>query len=150
MSIVAAAPEHAAAWAALRHALWPQDPLQTHADEIRCYFDAPDGRDPSLQAALIHLDVAGEPNGFIELSVRPFVDGCSGPAAYVEGWFVAPAARRRGIGGLLIRAAERWAVERGLHEIASDTTLDNAVSQNAHLALGFSEMDRIVQYRKEV
>jgi aminoglycoside 6'-N-acetyltransferase I len=48
----------------------------------------------------------------------------------------------------LLRAAEAWARKRGYREFASDVFLDNVASQEAHLALGFSEVERAVRYRK--
>ncbi|HEX2863122.1 MAG TPA: GNAT family N-acetyltransferase, partial [Deinococcales bacterium] len=88
------------------------------------------------------------PVGFLELSVRPYAEGCDGPAPFVEGWFVAEAERGRGVGRALVAAAEAWALERGFTDLASDTQLWNTASQAAHAALGFVEEERLVSYRK--
>jgi aminoglycoside 6'-N-acetyltransferase I len=48
----------------------------------------------------------------------------------------------------LIEAAEAWARREGCREMASDTQIENEVSQRAHAALGFSVIDRCVHYRK--
>jgi aminoglycoside 6'-N-acetyltransferase I len=69
---------------------------------------------------------------------------------YVEEWFVMPEARRMGVGRALIAAAEAWARERGYPELASDALLDNLVSQSAHRALGFEEVERQVAFRKDI
>jgi aminoglycoside 6'-N-acetyltransferase I len=66
----------------------------------------------------------------------------------VEGWFVIEAWRKQGVGRALIRAAENWAKEQGCSEMASDTWIDNELSQLAHEALGFEVVDRCVNYRK--
>ena len=68
--------------------------------------------------------------------------------AYLEGWYVVPAARRQGVGAALVRAAEDWARSQGCTEFASDALIDNAVSAAAHRALGFQETVQIRCFRK--
>ncbi len=76
-------------------------------------------------------------------------DSCeTSPVAYLEGWWVDADVRGQGIGAALIFAAEAWARARGYSEFASDTTLDNTLSQVAHERLGFVEVERAVLYRK--
>jgi aminoglycoside 6'-N-acetyltransferase I len=67
---------------------------------------------------------------------------------YLEGWYVSPDWRRRGVGGRLIAAAEAWARRQGCREMASDTWIDNVDGQSAHEALGYEVVDRCVNYRK--
>lgn len=87
--------------------------------------------------------------GFAEVGERNYADGCdTAPVAYLEGWYVDPDVRRHGVGAALVRAVEAWAVARGYRELASDALLDNVISQNAHLASGFTEVERSVKYRK--
>ena len=89
--------------------------------------------------------------GFAEFGTRPRAEGCeSGPVAYLEGWYVDPDVRRRGIGAALIHAGESWARERGYRELASDALLDNAASHAAHQSLGFEEVERVVLFRKSL
>jgi GNAT superfamily N-acetyltransferase len=86
--------------------------------------------------------------GFLEASIRPFVDGCtSRPVGYVEGWFVDADVRRCGIGARLIAAAQQWAAHHGCTEMASDSYLDNSDSLAAHKALGFEESSRVIHLR---
>ena len=47
-------------------------------------------------------------------------------------------------------AAETWAGERGYTEIASDAVIDNLLSERAHLALGFVEVERAIHFRKDL
>src|SRR5581483_8999398 len=77
--------------------------------------------------------------GFVEVGLRSHADGCDPrrPVGYVEGWYVDPPARRRGVGGALLAAAEAWARAQGCREMASDTWADNRRSQRAHQALGY-------------
>lgn len=130
----------------MRHALWPDGPLTEHADEIAAFFR---GGLPDLAAALV-ASVADETLvGFAELSERPFAEGCaSRPVAYLEGWYVAPENRGRGVGRALMAAAEAWARERGHRELASDTNLGNHTSAAAHQALGFEQVAVIRCFRK--
>jgi aminoglycoside 6'-N-acetyltransferase I len=87
----------------------------------------------------------------LELSLRPYADGCdSSPVPFIEGWYVAEDARRGGIGGALVKAAEEWALDNGYTEIASDALLENIESERAHKALGFEEVERAIRFRKEL
>lgn len=56
--------------------------------------------------------------------------------------------RRHGIGAALLRAAEDWARKQGCTEMASDTRLENLLSQRAHASLGFQVAERSILYRK--
>src|SRR5262249_44408301 len=71
------------------------------------------GRAAEPEAVLIARGPEGEPVGFAELSVRPFAEGCrTSPVAYLEGWYVAPGARRKGVGRRLARAPRACAARR--------------------------------------
>jgi aminoglycoside 6'-N-acetyltransferase I len=50
----------------------------------------------------------------------------------------------------LCNAVEKWASEKGCSEFASDTEIDNAVSERMHLAPGFQETDLVVCFRKQI
>lgn len=99
-----------------------------------------------------YLAVAGDgtPQGFIEIALRAdYVNGTdSSPVAFLEGIYVAPDERRQGIAKTLVQAAELWAREHGCVEFASDAAIDNDSSQAMHRALGFSETERVVFFRK--
>ena len=88
--------------------------------------------------------------GFAEVDVRSHADGCNPtrPVGYLEGWYVAEEGRHRGIGRRLLSAAEDWARSNGCIEMASDTWIENELSQTCHEALGFEVVDRCVHYRK--
>ena len=101
-------------------------------------------------AVLIAHDSTG-PDGFVELSIRAYAEGCySGRVAFLEGWYVVPAARRKGVGRALVQAAEDWGRAQGCTEFGSDALLDNATSQAAHRALGFAEVVQIRCFRKDL
>ena len=89
--------------------------------------------------------------GFAEVGEREYADGCStAPVAYVEGWYVDTDARRQSVGRELVAASEEWARHRGYRELASDALIENVVSQKAHEASGFVEVERAVRYRKSL
>jgi aminoglycoside 6'-N-acetyltransferase I len=89
--------------------------------------------------------------GLVEAHLRDYAEGAdSQPVGYIEGWFVLPEFRKRGIGRALIEAAEGWARSRGCSELASDAQLDNQGSIEAHGRLGFRETERIVCFLKRL
>jgi aminoglycoside 6'-N-acetyltransferase I len=126
-------------WRRMRDALWPD---QTAAD-MADWLARPDA------AVLVAERTSGGLCGFAEVGARSIAEGCTtSPVAYLEGWYVDPDARRQGVGAALLRAVEAWARRAGHRELASDTGLTNQVSQQAHERLGFTEVERAVQYRK--
>src|SRR5262245_24113932 len=124
----------------LRNLLWPGSP-DDHECEIAEFFTKPR---PDL--ATFVIDCGGTHlGGFLEARVRDYAEGCSGSRiGYIEGWYVEPELRRQGLGRQLVQAAEHWARELGLSEMASDCSIDNVVSFRAHSALGYEEVERII------
>jgi aminoglycoside 6'-N-acetyltransferase I len=99
--------------------------------------------------------VAERPDGslcaFVEVGSRPYAEDCeSSPVGYIEGWWVDADVRRRGVGRALIEAAEQWARSKGYTEMGSDALIDNSVSHESHRALGYSEVERLVMFRKSL
>jgi aminoglycoside 6'-N-acetyltransferase I len=89
--------------------------------------------------------------GYVEVGARAYADGCdTSPVGYIEAWYVDTDVRRSGVGRALLRAAEEWARGRGYREMASDAQLDNEISHTAHRRSGYDEVDRVVQYRKQL
>lgn len=90
--------------------------------------------------------------GFIYLSLRQdYVEGShSSPVAYIEGIYVKPSYRRRGIAAGLIKIGEDWARSSGCSEIGSDCTLDNELSRAFHKKTGFREAGRILCLIKDL
>ncbi len=134
-------------WVELRAALWPQ------ADRAELKREAPALLDkkPASVAFLLRTP-SGKAIGFAEATVRvDYVNGCStSPVGFLEGIFVQPEERRRGLARLLCQAVEAWAREQGCRELASDTEVDNSIGQRMHEALGFSESERVVCYHKRL
>jgi aminoglycoside 6'-N-acetyltransferase I len=146
-TIRAATAGDASQWAALRSALWPHgDPLAVLLAEI-----------PRMLAAarlmnFVAVDAAGALIGFAEVSLRhDYVNGAdTSPVGFLEGWYVAPAWRKQGVGRALVDAVVQWTRAQGCTEFASDALLDNTLSYRAHLACGFEETERVVYFRKHL
>ena len=135
-------------WRTMRHRLWPGADEAQLRDEIRTYFTG--GTSP-IQAVFLCEDTSARTIGFLELSLRSYSEGCrSSPVPHVEGWYVVPEARRRGLGQALMAAAEEWARGRGFRELASDVELMNKAGERAHLKAGFEEVERAIHFRKSL
>lgn len=102
------------------------------------------------QSAFLALDEHGQAVGFADAALRlDYVNGCeSSPVVYLEGIYVQPQQRRQGVARALISHVERWGIEHGSHELASDTAIENLASQQMHQQLGFSETERVVFFKK--
>ena len=141
------APNDASEWLRMRRELWP-DGSDSHANEVRRFF-AGELREPI--AVLVAFDDSGAAVGFAELNIRNYAEDCvTDRVAYLEGWYVEPRARRRGVGRALIHAAEGWGRAQGCTEFGSDALIDNHVSAAAHRALGFQETAQIRCFRKDL
>jgi aminoglycoside 6'-N-acetyltransferase I len=133
-------------WLRMRSALWPDAPLVEHNREIEQFLET---GQPGV--VLVAERPQGELCGFLEARVRHYVDGCeTDRVGYIEGWYVDPDLRRNGIGRAMVKQAEHWARHHGCTEMASDTQLYNMSSQEAHLRIGYTEVERLVIFRKEL
>jgi aminoglycoside 6'-N-acetyltransferase I len=129
----------------LRRLLWPHCPDAKHELEIAQL-------EKSGGVVFVAEDASSNLIGFAEVSLRQdHVDGASiCPVPYLEGWFVAAAFRKQGIGRGLVEAVEQWSIARGYIELASDAELENTESIRLHQLLGFSEVDRNVSFLKKL
>ena len=133
-------------WFRLRRLLWDATSDEDHHSEMLDILDHPD-----TQLVLVADMGNGKLAGFLEASIRPFVDDCeTDNVGYLEGWFVDPEHRQNGIGRSLVTGAEEWAKTRGATEMASDAEIGNDLSLSAHLHLGYEETSRLVHLRKEI
>jgi aminoglycoside 6'-N-acetyltransferase I len=130
-------------WLGLRVALWPVCTVDEHRREMALFAAAPE-----RYAQFIARSDERDAVGFVETSIRTeYVNGtATTPVAFLEGLYVVPGARRQGVASLLVRTVAAWAKRMGCSELASDTQLDNTVSQAVHVALGFDETERVVYY----
>lgn len=136
------------AWVQMRQALWPDASVAEHEVEAMRFFT---GRSREPLAVLVAKDSRGRLLGFAEVSIRAYAEGCdTDGVGYLEGWYVDPGVRRRGVGRALVGAAERWAQSRGCREFASDAEADNDASALAHRALGFKDVGLVRCFRKSL
>lgn len=130
-------------WLRMRLELWPAESV----DDLQQEMNAIRG-DPTNQvfiAARIDSSICG----FLEAGQRKYAEGCeTSPVGYIEGWYVDEEMRGSGVGRALVRAAENWAREVGLREMASDCLVENTTSLIAHLACGYDEVERLIHFRK--
>ena len=133
-------------WLRLRRLLWDENENEDHRSEMLDIIGHPE-----TQLVLVADDGTGRLIGFLEASIRPFAEDCeTDHVGYLEGWFVEPDQRRKGIGRELVAAAERWARQNGCTEMASDAEVGNERSITAHASLGYKETSRLVHLRKEL
>jgi aminoglycoside 6'-N-acetyltransferase I len=146
MIIRRAAPADHDEWLRLRMALWPDTPAEEVQQEMASFL-----REDAGMVVLVAARPDGRLGGFVEAGTRPYAEGCTtAPVGYLEGWYVDPDLRRTGVGRALVEAAEGWARERGMQEMASDALIDNEVSYRAHLALGYREVERVICFHKNL
>ncbi len=130
-------------WLRLRHSLWPHhSPAELDQEIIQMFCD-------ERAKTLVAETSTGRLCGFIEVALRDTAEGCtSHPVGYIEGWFVDPERRGRGIGRRLAEAGEAWARERGCTEMASDTSPDDSDSPSVHAAIGYDRVGVVLHFRK--
>ena len=129
------------AWVEMRHALWDGD-LDQLESEARGILSSP------TDHCLLATTHTGQCIGFIEVALRHTQNHTYG---YIEGWYVAPAHRRHGIGSALIDQAEQWLLHNSVEAILSDT--DQAsypVSLPAHAHSGYIPIRNFTLLRKKM
>lgn len=125
---------------------WPEEPPEEmdRLAEARISQEAP-------APLFVCADAAGRFAGFLFIDIRRHAEGCWGrDIPFIEGWWVEPSHRRRGVGRALMQQAEAWARQNGYREIGSDTLLSNHESRAAHAALGYRELPAIVPFLKSI
>jgi aminoglycoside 6'-N-acetyltransferase I len=107
----------AGAWKRLRCELWP-DGRVDHAPEIAAFFA---GTLDEPVAVLLAEDSVGNLVGFAELSLRTDLPTLLGSrVGYVEGLYVVPEERGRGVARSLLLASREWARQQKCAAFASD------------------------------
>ncbi len=133
-------------WFRMRKHLWDELADNEHKSEMSGIYVHSE-----TQLVLVAETSDGNLMGFLEASIRPFVEDChTENVGYLEGWWIEPEFRRNGIGRSLVKMAENWARSKGCAEMASDSEIGNDLSLKAHLNLGYEETSRLVHLRKDL
>lgn len=131
-------------WLILRAEFFPEDFSGEHQQFLHGLSSS------GSFTAFIATDETDIPMGFAEVAIRnDYVNGCKHrPALFLEGIFVRPEHRAKGIAHALCAAAAEFGAKQGCKEFASDVEIDDANSLAAHAALGFAETERVVYFRR--
>lgn len=123
-------------WAKLCTALWSDatDILNERSDSEFLYY------------------IGDEAVAFINLALRhDYVEGTEhSPVGYVEGIYVKPQYRNKGIARKLIEFAKDWSNGHGCYELASDCEITNIDSRAFHNKIGFDEVNTIVCFKMNI
>lgn len=130
-------------WASLRARLWDDLTPEEHLVELGQILRG--GR----LSAYLAFSGTGNPVGFAELALRDYANGGTGrPVPFLEGIWVEPGQRRRGVGKALVDAIVADLRSLGFRELCSDAEIDNQMSHRAHARWGFAEVERVVCFRR--
>ncbi|MBR5108781.1 MAG: GNAT family N-acetyltransferase [Clostridia bacterium] len=93
-----------------------------------------------------------KPVGFAQCQLRrDYVEGTeTSPVGYLEGIFILEEYRHLGYAKELLLSCENWAKEKHCSEFASDCELENDGSRRFHIAMGFTEANRIICFTKRL
>ena len=134
--IVAVTKQNEIEWAELNVALWSDNTIESRLEErAKGYCE---------HEFLYYIE--NQPVAFLSLSLRhDYVEGTdSSPVGYIEGIYVKPEFRSRGIGKELVEYAKNWSLENKCSQLASDCEITNESSRVFHNRTGFKEANTIV------
>ncbi|MBO5032373.1 MAG: GNAT family N-acetyltransferase [Lachnospiraceae bacterium] len=137
--------EDAAILAELAVQMWKENSIQELAEDFSGIISKDDA-----EVFIKYLQDA--PVGFAQCQLRhDYVEGTeTTPVGYLEGIFIKEEFRHKGFAEELLNECEKWAKEKGCREFASDCELDNKISMQFHLSMGFNEANRIICFTKEL
>ena len=77
-----------AEWLRMLRALYPHHPEAEHTPAVDAFLHAESTPFLLPSAVFVCERPEGGLAGFLELSIRNYAEGCTGPAPYVESWYV--------------------------------------------------------------
>jgi aminoglycoside 6'-N-acetyltransferase I len=141
MRVIQATSGHIQPWLGLRRQLWP-DPDEAHLPEMQEILGS------ESAAAFLLLNERNEAIGFIEGALYL---GGPRPYGYIEGWFVVPAFRGRGLGGQLLGSLEGWILHHSISLVLSDTIPEEyPLSTRAHAHYGYEALKNLTIFIKKI
>lgn len=121
---------------------WRDDDNSPYTDQ---WIDDVIANNPADQAVLVATTPAGEQLGYVwVLSLLDF--DTIVPRGHIAGVGVSEAARGKGVGGLLVAAAEAWCIEKSLPEVSLHCYLGNTGAYRLYQRLGYQ--DEWIRMRK--
>ena len=134
--IVPVTSENEIEWAELCVALWPEESID---------FMLSERAENKYSNEFLYI-IKSKAVGLLSLSRRfDYVEGTeSSPVGYLEGIYVMPEYRHKGIAKELVEYAKKWSLDNGCIELASDCEIENDVSRKFHTSIGFEEANTIV------
>lgn len=145
IKIYKAKPEDSCTVAELFHKMWSGSDINDLQSELQ-------GSIISDESEVFIAYMDNIPVGVAQCGLRQdYVEGTdSNPVGYLEGIYVKQEFRKNNIAKILCQACEKWAIEIGCKEFASDCAIDNTESLEFHLAMGFTEVNRIICFTKQL
>lgn len=125
--------------------LWPDGDTEGRKEELEAMVQAED--------AAIFLAFDGKmPAAYGQFQLRrDYVEGCeTSPVGYLEGIYVEPEYRGKGLAAQILEKGQQWSRSKGCSEFASDCELDNRESLRFHRKNGFEEANRIICFVKKL
>ena len=143
--IVKATSKDSLALAKMAIKMWSEHSLDELAKEFEDTIDC-------RESAIFMLMVDNQAVGFAQCQLRhDYVEGTDTcPVGYLEGIFLEQEFRHRGHAKKLLAQCEEWAKNKGCTEFASDCESDNDESLKFHINMGFTEVNRIICFKKQL
>lgn len=143
--IVKATSKDSLALAKMAIKMWSEHSLDELAKEFEETIDCE-------ESAIFMLMVDNQAVGFAQCQLRhDYVEGTdTSPVGYLEGIFLEQEFRHRGHAKKLLAQCEEWAKNKGCTEFASDCESDNDESLKFHINMGFTEVNRIICFKKQL
>ena len=139
-------PADFADWSAMALILWPDYEKEALEADLRKILNS------SNQTTFLAKNEHQASIGFINASIRTdYVEGSDGsPTGYIEGIYVEPAYRRKGVAKALLKMGEAWMIQQGCTQVGSDAWEHNTASRLFHKNLGFSETEPVIHFIKNL
>ncbi len=119
---------------------------ETAPEEMRRRLRAILGSDADL--VLVGVDASGTLAGWLQAHAACILE--SGPRIEITGLIISPEARRRGLGRLLVQAAEQWACARSAKAVVVRSNVQRTESHLFYAALGYFPTKTQQVYRKNL